>query len=309
MYSNAEARTIIFVLSAVVVGYVLGAATFYGRSTPDEVTVDTVPTEVAAMSSGVYDVDGEAEYRFVVNSVIFRIDIRNDGGPLSPDDAVLLSVGKEWLRRVNAAEPWREFTMDTSSDSFIITVTAPTDVTDAIAKAAPEQFIKKIQSTTVTPVTPKSTREIFGAVPSDSKISASQWSALTADQQLALQIVAVLVPGEQFTFYAIGCAESGWTDDAVGPRNSNDTFDSGDDQINSPFFDGTAYPGIIKALPEAWKTDPIGNVIAGIIVYNIHGRYAADGDGFEAWSTYNAGGKTAEGTLALAQARGNCLEQ
>ena len=124
----------------------------------------------------------------------------------------------------------------------------------------------------------------------------SGWdSALTPDQQAALAIF----PGRlRPAFYAVGCAETGWTLNAVGDTTLPTGPAFGWAQIERPWFDGTAYPSV-PAFPAAWKTSAVGSARGALIIF--------DHQGLDAWSTWKAGGRTAAGTLAWARAHGNCL--
>ena len=238
------------------------------------------------------DMGGEAAYTFIEEGLEFVIDVTNDAGPLSPDDAVLLSVGNEWLRLVTAGDEWRKFEVD----SFTVTITAPVKVDVSVAKAAAQTFIKKIQGTTVTPVTPHEEWRVLA--PSHLERYAELSSEAKATS--VSQILAVFPKEAREGFYAIGCAESGFKADAVGKPNTDGSIDYGIFQINSRYFDGTW-----ASFPEEAKTDALANARSALIIYEDRLRY--DGHGFEPWSTWNAGGKTAAGTLALAKKEGQCL--
>ena len=106
--------------------------------------------------------------------------------------------------------------------------------------------------------------------------------------------LAVFPDSLQSSFYALGCAESGLTAGAVSGENPNGTRDFSWLQINSRWYDGTAYPSV-PAFPEAAKTDPVMAAVGALIVYGHQG--------LGAWSTWHG---SADDTLEFAQSHGYC---
>ncbi len=252
-----------------------------------------------------YDQNGEAKYAFTNGGTFFNIKISNRDGPFAPDQETLERSATEWIRRVNDGYPWSEYSVNNQLGVFDVNIsTIPADPSDEIVLVGANHWLEAIQSTDTNPVTPPGASEVKHRT-----LTEAELAPLSSRQIFALEVVGVLAPELQFSIYAIGCAESGWRDDAVGPLNPNRTYDSGDEQLNSPWFDGTAYPGRIGAFPAAWKAHPAGNIIGALIIHKISADYEPDGDGFDAWSTWIDGGRTAEGTLALAHSQGNCVVQ
>ena len=120
------------------------------------------------------------------------------------------------------------------------------------------------------------------------------WESFTPDQRAAFE---VFPPSLQPAFYAVGCAETGLRI-ITGPPNPNGTIDEGPWQLNSPWFDGTAYPSI-PAFPPSWATTWVGNAKGALIVFHQQG--------LDAWSTWDALGRTAASVLAAARSEGNCI--
>lgn len=98
-------------------------------------------------------------------------------------------------------------------------------------------------------------------------------------------------------FFAIGCAESDLTADAVGRLNHDGSQDFGAFQINSRYFDGTW-----ARFPEEAKTNAVANARVAIVIYEDREKY--DGNGFEPWATWQG---SPAATLVFAQAHGNCI--
>ena len=121
------------------------------------------------------------------------------------------------------------------------------------------------------------------------------FATLDAD---VLEALDVFESYQRPPFYAVGCAESDLTADALGDLDLPTGPAFGGWQLERPWFDGTAYP-TVAAFPDAWKASLVGNARGARIVH-LH-------QGFNAWSTWHHGGRTAEGTLAWARAHGNCL--
>ena len=143
-------------------------------------------SDITTAVSDVPDVDGEALYTFIEQGQVFTIDVANDEGPLSPDDAVLLSVGNEWLRLVTAGGEWHKFEVGSAPDSFTVKITSTTSDA-AIVKAAAQKFIIKVHGKTKTPVTPvtlsRANHATEGALVHEVELDNSDPTTWTSDQQ------------------------------------------------------------------------------------------------------------------------------
>ena len=164
---------------------------------------------------------------------------------------------------------------------------------DTALRAVASEFARRVGLSTDKPVTPTLTHVqaiadlVRSTDESPGDLSHPPWLAAA---------LAVFPVHLQPAFHAIGCAESDLTADAVGPPNYNGTRDYGWLQINSIWFNGTAYPSV-AAFSAAAKTDPIQSAVGALVIYGHQG--------LEAWSTWRG---SAQATLALAWAHGNCTD-
>ena len=188
-----------------------------------------------------------------------------------------------------------EFIVESDIGPFTATIdivgAGPLAPDDAALRAVATEFARRVGLSTDKPVTPTLTHSqavadlvrLGDKLPSD--LSHPPWLAAA---------LAVFPVHLQPAFHAIGCAESGLTADAVGPPNRNGTRDYGWLQINSIWFNGTAYPSV-AAFTAAAKTDPVQSAVGALVIYGHQG--------LGAWSTWLG---SAKATLASAQARGVC---
>ena len=66
-------------------------------------------------------------------------------GVNTPGDAVLATAGKEWERRAQEGEPWREFSFSVPEGSFAVTITTTSpSIVSVSAAAAAAAFIEKV---------------------------------------------------------------------------------------------------------------------------------------------------------------------
>ena len=169
---------------------------------------------------------------------------------------------------------------------------------DAALRAVAKEFARRVGLSTDKPVTPT---QALG--PTLTHAQAVADLARAADElpddlghpPWLAAALAVFPAHLQPAFHAIGCAESGLVASAVGPPNSNGTRDYGWLQINSIWFNGTAYPSVAPFTAAA-KTDPVQSAVGALQIYGLQG--------LEAWSTWRG---SAQATLALARSRGNCI--
>ena len=185
-----------------------------------------------------------------------------------------------------------EFTVSSELGTFTATLTiegsGPAAPDDAVLRAVAKEFAHRVGLSTDKPTTPTLTHaqavaDLVRADEMPDDLSHPPWLA---------EALAVFPVHLQPAFYAIGCAESGLTAAAVGPPNRNGTRDYGWLQINSTWFDGTAYPSV-AAFAAAAKTDPVQSAVGALQIYGLQG--------LEAWSTWRG---SAQATLALAHPRG-----
>ena len=188
-----------------------------------------------------------------------------------------------------------EFAVISDSVRFTATIdivgAGPLAPDDAVLRAVAWEFARRVGLSTDKPVTPTLTHA--QAVADLARVSDEIPGDLGHPPWLAAAL-AVFPAHLQPSFHAIGCAESGLTADAVGPPNRNGTRDYGWLQINSIWFDGTAYPSV-AAFTAAAKTDPVQSAVGALVIYGHQG--------LGAWSTWLG---SAQATLASAQARGIC---
>ena len=200
-----------------------------------------------------------------------------------------------------------EFTVSADTGRYTATINVvgagPLAPDDAALRAVAAEFARRVGLSTDKPVTPTQTLAptlaptlaltlthaqavsdlVRSTDESPDDISHPPWLAAA---------LAVFPVHLQPAFHAIGCAESGLTADAVGAPNSNGTRDYGWLQINSIWFDGDA-----ATFTAAAKTDPVQSAVGALVIYGYQG--------LEAWSTWRG---SAQATLALAHAHGNCTE-
>ena len=165
---------------------------------------------------------------------------------------------------------------------------------DAALRAVAKEFARRVGLSTDKPTTPPSMTHAQAVA--DLARSADESPGDLSHPPWLAAALAVFPVHLQPSFHAIGCAESGLTADAVGPPNYNGTRDYGWLQINSIWFNGTAYP-TVAAFSAAAKTDPVQSAVGALVIYGHQG--------LEAWSTWRG---SASATLALAQSRGNCTD-
>ena len=177
----------------------------------------------------------------------------------------------------------------------VVPTASPTEapIPTATAAAAPTAAATPTATPTATTTPPPAPTATPAPPP---HLTLPGWdSTLTPDQAAALAIFPARL---RAAFYAIGCAETGWLLTAVGDTTLPTGPAYGWAQIERPWFDGAAYPSV-PAFPDAWKTSAVGSARGALIIF--------DHQGLDAWSTWKAGGRTAEGTLAWARAHRNCL--
>ena len=186
-----------------------------------------------------------------------------------------------------------EFTVSSNLGTFTATLTiegsGPAAPDDAVLRAVAKEFARRVGLSTDKPTTPTLTHA--QAVLDLERAADEMPDDLSHPPWLAAAL-AVFPVHLQPAFYAIGCAESDLNADAVGPPNHNGTRDYGWLQINSKWFDGTAYPSV-AAFAAAAKTDPVQSAVGALQIYGLQG--------LEAWSTWRG---SAQATLALARAHG-----
>ena len=235
----------------------------------------------------------------VALAVVLASVVRGDPPAAEPPPAGLPAVAADVTGSTRT-----EFAVLSDGARFTATITVvgagPLSPDDAALRAVAAEFGRRVGLSTVKPVTPTPAPApapmlTHAQAVADLGRAADQLPDDLSHPPWLATALAVFPVHLQASFYAIGCAESDLTATAVGPPNFNGTRDYGWLQINSIWFDGTAYPSV-AAFSAAAKTDPVQSAVGALRIYGLQG--------LEAWSTWRG---SAQATLAPAQARGSCI--